>query len=115
MNTDADIYKMTAKVNWFRKSTKSYDSDFAEKYVTDSFYAFSRGDMLVALTNSHDQQQIAIPNTPWSDGTTVCNIFNDSDCQTISNKTINVTLDNGENKIYVPKSSFEQTQEVIIQ
>ena len=116
MNTDSDIYKMPAAVNNARKSTQSYNSDFQEKYVLDNFYAFSRGDMLVALTNSHNQQQIAIPNTPWSDGTTVCNIFYpDSDCQTISNKTINVTLANGENKIYVPKSSLEQTQEIIIQ
>lgn len=106
MNTDSDIYKMTATVNRVRKDHNIGKQEYDEKYVTDNFYAYSRGDVLVALTNTHDQQHIDIPNAPWSDGTQVCNAFYPtSDCQTVQNKTINVYLDNGEAKIYLSKSS----------
>jgi alpha-amylase len=80
MNTDSDIYKMTAAINKARKSTESYNHPADEKYVMDNFYAYQRGDMFVALTNSYDQVNYNVPNLSYTDGTTVCNIFNDSDC-----------------------------------
>jgi hypothetical protein len=54
MNTDSDLYKKTALVNKARKQTESYKQPYEEKYDADNFYAFARGDMLVALTNSYD-------------------------------------------------------------
>jgi len=87
--------------------------------VTDNFYAFQRGQFLVATTNSHNDQQITVPNTAFSNGETVCNIFHpDSDCQTVQDGKVNVHLSNGEAKIYVPKSSkffddkIEQLEEI---
>lgn len=72
----------------------------------DNFYAYSRGEMFVALTNSYNQVQYTVPNLPWNDGTTVCNIFwPTSDCQQIHNKSMTVTLMNGESKIYIPKTN----------
>lgn len=65
MNRDFDLYKRTAAVNAARKSTESYKNPFMEKYVMDNFYAYSRGDMLVALTNSYDNVSYTIPNVPW--------------------------------------------------
>lgn len=106
MNTDSDIYKMTAKINAARKAGEIWNHPQEERYVTDNFYAFQRGEFLVATTNTGNQQQVTVPNTAFADGTEVCNIFNDSDCQTVSNKSVNVTLQNGESKIYVPKSKL---------
>ena len=41
---------------------------------------------------------------PYDDGTEVCNIFwPDSDCQTIENGSMEVYLQNGESKIWLPK------------
>lgn len=109
MNTQSDIYKMTAAVNQARKNAKVWEHPQQEQYVMDNFYCFSRGEFLVALTNSHDQVQYTVPNTPFADGTEVCNIFYpDSDCQTVQNKSVNIALQNGESKIYVPKSSLMQ-------
>ena len=77
-----------------------------EKYALNNFYCFARGDFLVALTNKHDTVSVTVPNAPFADGTEVCNIFYpESDCQTIQNGNIDVTLFNGESKIYVPKGS----------
>ena len=61
--------------------------------------------MFVALTNSYDHVEYKVPNLPYSDGTTVCNIFNGSDCQTVNGGSLDVTLENGESKIYVPKTN----------
>jgi alpha-amylase len=113
MNTNFDMYVKTAAINKARKAHAIWDHPLDEKYVTDNFYAFARGDFFVALTNTHNTQDIAVPNAPWSDGTEVCNIFYpDQDCQTIQGGTINVHLQDGESKIFIPKSSsFFATEE----
>lgn len=80
MNTDSDIYKMTAAINKARKEKQIWNHPLQEQYVMDNFYAFSRGEFFVALTNSHNDQQYTVPNVPFTDGTNVCNIFNTSDC-----------------------------------
>lgn len=84
MNTNSDIYKMTAAINSARKHMAVWDHPFEERYVTDNFYAFQRGQFLVATTNSHNDQSITVPNTAFTDGEQVCNIFYPTtDCQTV--------------------------------
>jgi|TARA_B110000305_G_C19036471_1_gene446139 alpha-amylase len=68
MNTDSDIYKMTAAINKARKTMSVWDHPYEERYVTDNFYAFQRGKFLVATTNSHNDQNITVPNTAFGDG-----------------------------------------------
>lgn len=79
MNTQSDIYKMTAAINKARKEHSIWDHMMEEKYVLDNVYCFNRGDLMVALTNKYDQVSFS-PAAPWNDGTTVCNIFNNNDC-----------------------------------
>jgi alpha-amylase len=55
MNTNSDIYKMTSAINKARKTQKVWEHQVKEQYVTDNFYAFSRGEFLVATTNTKDQ------------------------------------------------------------
>lgn len=115
MNTNSDIYKMTAAINSARKYMAVWDHPFEERYVTDNFYAFQRGQFLVATTNTHNDQSIQVPNTAFEDGQQVCNIFYPTtDCQTVQDKTVNIYLKNGEAKIYIPKTSafFETAEQV---
>lgn len=108
MNTNSDIYKMTAAINKARKTQKVWEHQVKEQYVTDNFYCFSRGEFLVATTNTNNQQQITVPNTPFADGTRVCNIFYpENDCQVVNGGNVDVTLMNGESKIYVPQASLQ--------
>ena len=81
MDTSAHLYQMTAKVNNARKQTESYKHPFEEKYVLDNLYAFQRGDMFVALTNGYDDVNQSVGNLSYADGTTVCSIFDENDCQ----------------------------------
>ena len=52
MNTSAEVYEMVAKINKARKTAKPWNFDYMERYVLDSFFSYSFGDMLVIVTNS---------------------------------------------------------------
>jgi len=82
MKTDTDFYQQIAAVNAQRKTSAIWDQEQVERYVDDNFFAFSRGEFLVALTNGGSSQSRQVTYTPFSEGETVCNIFNPtSDCQ----------------------------------
>ena len=51
-----------------------------------------------------------MPNTGFAEGQTVCNIFYPTDCTAIKNGRLGVYLNNGEVKIFVPKTSAFFTQ-----
>lgn len=106
MNTSSDMYLYIAKINKARKAAEVWNHPYQERWVTDHFFAYSHGDMLVMTTNSSATQDMTITNIPWASGTEVCNIFwpND-DCQTISNGSMSVHLQSGEAKIWLPKTS----------
>jgi hypothetical protein len=58
------------------------------------------------LTNQVNGQVHAdVPNTGFTEGQVVCNIFFTTDCVTIKGGKLPVYLDNGEAKIFVPKGS----------
>lgn len=106
MNQNSDFYKIIATINAQRKASEIWNHEQVERYVDDSFYAYSRGEFLVALTNSGSTQQRQVTYSPFSEGETVCNIFYPtSDCQQVSNG-VDVYLANGESKIYVPQSAL---------
>ena len=94
-----------SKVNKARKSEKIWDYDYVERYVTDNFFSYSRGDMTVMLTNSSDKQSIKMPYTPYNVGDEICNIFWPEDCQVVTSTGIQASLENGEAKIFVKKDS----------
>jgi len=59
-----------------RKKSQIWNHAQVTRYVDDSFYAFSRGEFLVALTNlSDDSTQRQVTSTPFAEGTRVCNIL----------------------------------------
>ena len=71
MEPDTDIYTMIAAINKARKAHKIWEEEPTVQYVLNDFYAFSRNDMLVAMTNSHEPIRVNIRGTlpaTWSDG-----------------------------------------------
>ena len=100
---------MANAINQGRKLHQFFKHPQVEKYITDNLYIFSRGSLIVALTNTKDTQNVSVQNVPWADGTVVCNTFYPTtDCQTIQNGNLHVVLNNGEPKVYVPKTDFQE-------
>jgi alpha-amylase len=106
MNESSSFYQLISKVNAQRKKSAIWNQQQIERYVDDSFYAYSRGKFLVALTNNSGTQQRMVTYHPFTEGETVCNIFYPTtDCQKVSGG-VNVYLLNGESKIYVSQSQL---------
>lgn len=107
MNPNSDMYKFMTTIVQTRKKYEAWSHPHVERYVNDNFYAFSRGDVLVALTNTHDKVDTLVTYLPdsYKEGTVVCNVlFPETDCATISNGTLHITLLDGEVKLYVPQN-----------
>ena len=104
MDRNSDMYGFLGKINAARKKLQIWNQPQVERYVDNQFYSFSRGKMLVSLTNQvSGNVQKFITYHPFSTGEVICNIFNpDTDCITV-NGGFNVYLANGEVKIYIPK------------
>lgn len=97
---------MIATVNAQRKKSQVWNYSYVERYVANNFFAFSRGQFLVALTNSGSTAQYQVTYSPFPNGIVVCNIFYPTtDCQT-TNNGVYIYLLNGESKIYVPQDSL---------
>jgi len=51
MDTNSEIYQMVAKINSARKSAQIWENDYRELYVEDNLFSYSKGQMMVMLTN----------------------------------------------------------------
>ena len=110
----SDIFKFTSSIMKARKVHDVASKPYAEKWSDDSFYAFTRGDFFVALTNNvNGETHRDVPNTGFAEGQAVCNIFYPTDCTKISGGLLHTYLENGEVKIFVPQNSayFSMSEE----
>jgi alpha-amylase len=104
--TSSPIYSVLKTVNAHRAAVGPWQYNHVQRYVDDSFYAFTRGLSFVALTNvGTNGGQISRPITyhPYQVGTVLCNIFYPTqDCINVTAAGFVVDLDSGESKIYTP-------------
>jgi hypothetical protein len=109
MDTKSEFYKMTTMLNKARKTLEIWDHPVEEIVVTDNFFSYSRGPFLVTLTNSLDAVSATIDyRNAFDKGTTVCNIFDVSECFTLDGYFLDVTLVNGASKIFIAKETLNQ-------
>ena len=95
---------MIATIIDIRKKHQIWDLEEQFKLVDDTILAFTRGDILIVLTNQNDiATQAQIPDLNYPDGTILCNILKEEDCVSVSKGNVQVVLLNGESKIYVPQ------------
>jgi len=107
-NTGAELYLFLQTIVNFKNQFPYTSNPQVERYAADNFYAYTRGNAFVALTNvgSGNGYSQNVTYQPYSSGTTICNIFYPtSDCLVI-NGFVAVVLDNGESKIFYPQSSL---------
>ena len=108
-STNNELYTFIKNVIAVRKSQEVWTQDQTQRYVDDSFYAFTRGSTFVATTNVGsygDDVTRTITYHPYTDGTTLCEaLSNSNDCVTVSNNEFQVTLSQGMPKVYIPTTS----------
>jgi len=112
MNTHSDIYGFLRSINQIRKDTEFYKHEQVQRYSDDNFYAFSRGNHLFAFTNSLHPQTRTLTYHPYFEGSLVCNILQKDDCVEVRNGELEVTLINGEVKIFEPKENQKNDAEM---
>ena len=106
MNKNHEIYIFIQTINRARAAQRSPTQPFAEKWVDDNLYAFTRGRFFVAVTNRPSLLiSTQVSNTGFNEGEVVCNIFFLTDCIQVINGKLLIDLKNGEVKIFIPKSS----------
>ena len=106
LSTEHPMYKFLTQLITIRKSHQVWAQPHIERWCDDTFYAFSRGDVLIALTNQQGTQHRDVTYHPYKAGQKVCNLMIAGDCVTISqDNKFGVTLVNGEVKIYYPATS----------
>ena len=74
-NRGSEIYKMMATVIELRKQHEIWDLDEQFKLAEDTVLAYTRGDLLIVLTNQNDQVTRSIPDLSHPDGTYLCNVL----------------------------------------
>jgi len=102
MNPSTGLYTFLQTIIKTRKQFQVWGQQMIERWCDDTFYAFSRGQVLVALTNQVTDQVRQLTYTPYTEGQKVCNIFYSTDCVTVTNGKLQVYLVAGEVKIFVP-------------
>jgi alpha-amylase len=104
-NTNHELYKFIATLVKTNKAQKVSTFTQTQRYASENFYAFSRGNVLVCTTNAGDGSSVTVTVTylPYSEGQTVCNVLNISDCLTVSGGALKVVMTGGLPKVYIPK------------
>ncbi|PRP81159.1 hypothetical protein PROFUN_01993 [Planoprotostelium fungivorum] len=103
-NTKSDMYKYIKALNWARDRGQVWKYMQVERYVDDHFYAFTRGQVLVATTNvgsGGPKIERHITYHPYREGDRLCNIFWPTDCITVWQNELQVVLNSGEAKVYL--------------
>jgi alpha-amylase len=105
--TDSDLYLFLQTLVGTRKAKKVSSYEQIQRYAANDFYAFSRGEVLVCLTNSDGVYDTTVTMTylPYTtNGQRVCNVLkpNEEDCVTVTNGSLTVTMTDGLPKVFVP-------------
>jgi alpha-amylase len=100
-NKQSDIYKMIKIANNIRKLFKIYDYDFVKRYADQHYYAFTRGKVLIVISDgTPDENIIEITKHGFNENDKLCNELDRSDCVNIANHKIKIIM-KGEPKIYI--------------
>lgn len=106
-DTTSDLYTFIQTLITTRKTQDIAITSQIQRYAVEDFYSFSRGKVLVCLTNANnapDQEHVVtvtLTYLPYEEGETVCNVFDTSDCLTVTDGAVTVTMTEGLPKVYI--------------
>ncbi len=98
-NPNAQLYLFIQKATAIRRHSNVSLESQLEVLVTDSAYAFSRGAVVVIVTNSNAQHSLQLPVTPFAVGDSVCDVMQEQQqCVTVGPMGYSVEM-TGEPKV----------------
>ena len=100
-NTNSEMYIAIREAIRVRKNKKIYNKKFVQRFADNSFYAFTRGDVLICVTRGESCNR-KITYHEFKEGTKLCNIFNKNDCVKVISGTIDINMEK-DPKVYVQK------------
>jgi len=106
-STSNPLFSIITTLITYRKSAQVWNYPQTQRYADAQFYAFTRGNTFVALTNVGSNGGQIIRNItyhPYSNGQKLCDLFYQTDCITVTNGSFSVYLDSGESKVFYPVS-----------
>lgn len=112
MNSDSPLYSFVKTLVSVRKANEVWSFPHVERWCDDTFYAFTRGNVLITITNQDQagQQHRDITYHPYKPGQKLCNQLFAGDCITVSaDNKLSVYLNNGESKVFIPATSEDGT------
>ena len=113
-NTQSDIYQMVKIANSVRKMFKIYDYDFIRRYADEHYYAFTRGKVLIIISDgTPDKTKITLTKHGFEENDKLCNEINRNECVDVKDNKIEVTMD-GEPKIFVKHGSSSNNTKFIV-
>ena len=107
MDEQHELYKYVQKVNKIRTEKEIWNHEAEEIWVEDDLYVIRRGkNTLIAITNQKNDSRVShdISNAEFKEGDKYCNLLFTGDCVKVENGKLNVTLLNGESKIFEAQS-----------
>jgi alpha-amylase len=101
---NSEFYSFLSSYVNVRKQQKVWNFSQVQRYSSNDFYSFSRGNVLICLTNSGTTTiSHTLTYLPYSNDQVVCNAVNSNDCLTVKNNSLPITLESGLPKVYLPK------------
>jgi len=100
MDPNSEMYKFIQKTLEVRKRYDAGSAPHIERYVDNPFYIWTRGAVLICITNTDQQISVTVGYHNFPVGTRLCNIYDTRDCVNVESNGIQINL-NGEPKVYV--------------
>ena len=104
MNTTVHFYKKIALMNQDRKRRQIWTfPKMVHTLVDDDVYSFQRGQTLVVTVNKNLNKTVEIPNLDYKDGTSICNLFDQTQCVAVAGGKASVDIKDGMPLVFNPK------------
>jgi hypothetical protein len=87
-----------------------YDHKMIENWVCHNLLVYTRGQAVIALTNSKENIEQIVKRTPFKINDIVCNIFDTKDCVVVKDTGLKVTMAGGKPKVYVLKGDLQDPE-----
>jgi alpha-amylase len=100
MNRNSRIYQALKKTINVRKTHQVWNHPYKDLWHTSTMLAFTRGEVLIILTNRGSGVDMEIPNVPFSNGSRICSVL-DGGCTIVNNGKAHIKLEGNQTGVFV--------------